>query len=258
MASFLRISVRQLVGGVVGLLLGMCGSQAAEAQTVRPDSTTIRYEEEVLPALPSPPVVPGATRLQVQEQHLWKLGLNNLFFLPSDGVREFTNVPRSVRYGRYGLHLAHERKLGAVWAVLAEVSPYLLDYAPAGSAAGLVLCARAQVAGRYYYNLNRRLRLGKPAGNFAGNYFAVAVGGGFGRQAHETAFFFFPESGPFARADVAVLYGLQRRLGRVGFADFNVGIPFALSAGAATSTFYPGFSGPTLAVNLRVGLCLGR
>jgi hypothetical protein len=241
----------------IGLLLGV-GAHPLAAQTTPADSTTIRYEEE---ALPTPAAAPGAapSRLQVQERHLWKLGLNNLFFLPADGVREFTTVPRAVRYGRYGLHLAYERKLAAPWAVLAELSPYLLDYAPPGAAApSVVLCARAQVAGRYYYNLARRLRLGKPAGNFSGNYFALALGAGLGQSAHETAFFFYKESGPFARFDGALLYGLQRRLGRYGFADFNAGIPFAFSHGATTTTFYPNFGGPTLAVNLRIGLCLGR
>lgn len=255
MAEILRSPAGRLLLAV-SLLIGV-GARPLAAQTTRPDSTTIRYEEEVLP---TPAAAPSAAlRPQVQERHLWKLGLNNLLFLPANGAREFTNVSRAVRYGRYGLHLAYERKLAAPWAVLAELSPYLLDYAPAGAAApGVVLCAKAQVAGRYYYNLARRLRLGKPAGNFSGNYFAVALGGGFGRPAHETAFFYYADSGPFARADGALLYGLQRRLGRYGFADFNAGIPFAFSRGAATSTFYPNFSGPTLAVNLRIGLCLGR
>ncbi len=255
MAQFFRLPLRWLPVLLAGWLGGVGGCSPAAAQT-RPDSTTIHYEEEVL----LPAEAPAAPRVQVQARHLWKLGLNNLFFLPGGGAREFTAVPRAVRYGRYGLHLGYERKLRAPWTVLAEISPYLLDYAPAGSApaGGVALCARAQVAGRYYYNLARRLRLGRRAGDFSGNYFSVAVGGGFGRQAHESAFFFYPESGPFARADLALLYGLQRRLGRVGFVDFNVGIPIALSPGAVTSIFYPNFSGPTLAVNLRVGLCLGR
>jgi hypothetical protein len=199
--------------------------------------------------------------VQVQERHLWKLGLNNLFFLPANWSREISAVPSGSRYGRYGLHLAYERKLASpAWSVLAEISPYLLDYVPDGEAsgAGPALCARAQVAGRYYYNLGRRLRLGKSTGTFAGNYFSVALGGGFGQRAHETAFLFYDQSGPFARFDAALLYGLQRRLGRHGFADFNLGIPLAFSPGASTSTYYIGASGPTLAVNLRLGLCLGQ
>jgi hypothetical protein len=251
MALFLRSRVYLLVV----LLFGLLTTRRPAAAQVRPDSVTIQVEEETLTA----PLPATAPRLQVQETSLWKLGLNNVFFLPANVSREISSIPPRQRYGRYGLHLAYEHKLGAPWSALAEISPYLLDYRPDYAPdAGVALCARAQVAGRYYYNLNRRLRLGKSAGTFAGNYFSVAVGAGFGQRAHETAFFFFPQSGPFARFDAALLYGLQRRLGRYGFADFNVGFPLALSSGAATRTYYFGASGPVLAVNLRLGLCLGR
>lgn len=254
MASLLRICPGLLPALLAG---GLATPRPALAQTTRPDSTAVHYEEEVLPA--TTPAPAAAPRLQVQEHRLWKLGLNNLFYLPANWSREVSVIPSGRAYGRYGLHLGYERKLGARWSALAEVSPYLLDYQPTElSAAGVALCARAQVAGRYYYNLNRRLRLGKPTGTFAGNYFAVALGAGLGQRAHETAFLFFPQSGPFARFDAALLYGLQRRLGRYGFADFNVGIPLALSSGATTSTYYFGARGPVLALNLRLGLCLGR
>ncbi len=251
MAFFLR----SRAGLLAVLLAGLLAAHRPAAAQARPDSVTIQVEEEVVAA-----PLPAATRhVQVQENSLWKLGLNNLFFLPANVSREISTIPARQRYGRYGLHLAYERKLSAPWSMLAEISPYLLDYQPADAPnAGVVLCARAQVAGRYYYNLGRRLRLGKSAGTFAGNYFAVAVGAGLGQRAHETAFFFFPQSGPFARFDAALLYGLQRRLGSHGFADFNVGFPLALSSGAATRTYYFGAAGPVLAVNLRMGLCLGR
>jgi hypothetical protein len=251
MALFLRLRAGLLAVLLVGLLAAHCPAAAQ----VRPDSVTIQVEEEVAAA----PLPAAAPHVQVQETSLWKLGLNNFFFLPANVSREVSTVPAQQRYGRYGLHLAYEHKLGTPWSVLTEISPYLLDYQPASAPdAGVALCARAQVAGRYYYNLGRRLRLGKSAGTFAGNYFSVAVGAGLGQRAHETAFFFFPQSGAFARFDAALLYGLQRRLGRHGFADFNVGLPLALSSGATTRTYYFGASGPVLALNLRLGLCLGR
>jgi hypothetical protein len=255
MKIFSRHLLRFWFGLVVGLLALVSASQSARAQT-QADSTTT-HSEEVM-ALPAPASA-GTSLIQVQEQHLWKLGLNNLLLLPANWSREVGAVPSTVRYGRYGLHLAYERKLRTPWSVLAEISPYWLSYKPVNTAGDeQALCARAQVAGRYYYNLGRRLRLGKSAGNFAGNYFSVALGGGFGRHAHETAFLFYERSGPFARFDGALLYGLQRRLGGYGFFDFNVGIPFSLSSGATTSIYYPNTSGPALALNLRLGLCLGR
>jgi hypothetical protein len=251
MALFLRSQVSLLVVLLFGPLAA-CRTAAAQA---RPDSVTVQVEEKMA-TIPLPTAPP---RLQVQENVLWKLGLNNVFYLPANVSRQVSTIPLGQHYGRYGLHLAYEHKLSTPWSVLAELSPYLLDYQPDyATNAGVALCARAQVAGRYYYNLNRRLRLGKSAGTFAGNYFSVALGAGFGRRAHETAFFFFPQSGPFARFDAALLYGLQRRMGRHGFADFNVGFPLALSSGADTRTYYIGASGPVLAFNLRLGLCLGR
>jgi len=251
----MALLLRSRVSPLVVLLIGLLASHHPAAAQARPDSVTVQVEEETLTA----PLPATALHVQVQEASLWKLGLNNLLFLPANMSREISSIPPRQRYGRYGLHLAYERKLGAPWSVLIEISPYLLDYHPADAPdAGVALCARAQVAGRYYYNLGRRLRLGKSAGTFAGNYFSVAVGAGLGQRAHETAFFFFPQSGPFARFDAALLYGLQRRLGSHGFADFNVGFPLALSSGADTRTYYIGASGPVLAVNLRLGLCLGR
>jgi hypothetical protein len=255
MAIFSHCLLRFTFGLAAGLLALASASQPAQAQT--PTDSTTTHSEEVL-ALPAPTSA-ATPPVQVQEQHLWKLGLNNLLLLPADWSHEFSAVPGSIRYVRYGLHLAYERKLRKPWSVMAEISPYWLSYKPVGTASDeQALCARAQVAGRYYYNLARRLRLGKSSGNFAGNYFSVALGGGFGRHAHETAFLFYEHSGPFARFDAAILYGLQRRLGRYGFVDFNVGIPLALSSGASTSIYYPTSRGPAIALNLRLGLCLGR
>ena len=255
MVFFSRRLLHIGLGLVASLLAVISSSQLAQAQT--PTDSTTTHAEEVL-AVPSPASA-ATPPVQVQEQHLWKLGLNNLLLLPDNWSHEFSAVPGSVRYSRYGLHLAYERKLRTQWSVLAEISPYWLSYAPVGTAGDeQALCARTQVAGRYYYNLARRLRLGKSTGNFAGNYFSVALGGGFGRHAHETAFLFYERSGPFARFDAAILYGLQRRLGRYGFVDFNVGIPFTLNSGASTSIYYPTSRGPALALNLRLGLCLGR
>lgn len=255
MAFFSRRLPQLGVSLATGLLALLGCGQPAAAQA--PADSTTTHSEEVL----APLAFPGAATptVQVQEQQLWKLGLNNLLLLPANWSREVGAVPRTVRYERYGLHLAYERKLRTPWSVLAEISPYWLSHKPVNTAGDeQALCARAQVAGRYYYNLGRRLRLGKSAGNFAGNYFSVALGGGFGRHAHETAFLFYERSGPFARFDGAILYGLQRRLGSYGFFDFNLGIPFALSSGATTSIYYPNTSGPALALNLRLGLCLGR
>ncbi|MEJ7659755.1 MAG: hypothetical protein WKG07_09075 [Hymenobacter sp.] len=79
----------------------------------------------------------------------------------------------------------------------------------------------------------------------------MAVGAGLGRHTRDTPFYYyFPGSGASDKglADFAVLYGLQRRLGRRGFIDANVGI---------TQLIAPKFSDLQLNASLRVGLLLG-
>ncbi|MGI4742072.1 MAG: hypothetical protein ACRYG7_43470 [Janthinobacterium lividum] len=108
---------------------------------------------------------------------------------------------------------------------------------------------RAQLAGRYYYNREKRLQQGRNVGNFSANYVSAALGTGLGQQAHETPFFLYRnDARQFVTADVALLYGLQRRLGRYGFVDANVGVAALLLTGR-----------PLVAPvsSLRIGLTLG-
>ena len=220
------------------LLLGLAGRSAA--QTTPADTTRLSYGEE----LTTPPPAAGPLRVQPAPRGLWKLGLNN--FLPYSGA-----FGEGTYYTRYGLHLAYEHRLRTpAWTVLGEVSPALTRYRPDATAETQPrLAGRAQVAGRYYYNRERRLLLGKNVGNFSANYLSVALGAGLGRTAHETPFFLYRNRDrQFATADAALLYGLQRRLGRRGFVDANVGVAMLLLAGQPIAG---------LTSSLRLGLTLG-
>lgn len=223
--------------GWAGLLVGIAGR--ASAQTVA-DTTHLRYQEEVsVPAASTTPL-----RMQEERRSLWKLGLNN--FLPYS-----TAFGPDSYYVRYGLHLAYEHQLAnPAWSVLGELSPALTRYRPEGnSARPLRLSMRTQVAGRYYYNREKRLQQGRNVGNFSANYLAAALGTGLGQNAHETPFFLYQNHArQFVTADVALLYGLQRRLGRYGFVDANVGVAALLLAGRPLVT-------PVS--SLRIGLTLG-
>jgi len=107
---------------------------------------------------------------------------------------------------------------------------------------------RAQAVGRYYYNRERRLRHGRNVANFSANYVALALGAGLGRASHETPFFFYQNAERrFLTADAALLYGLQRRLGRYGFVDASVGVAALLAGPPVVS----------LAGSVRIGLTLG-
>lgn len=209
------------------------------AQTA-PDTTHLKYGEEM--ALPAVGEVP--LRVQQEQRSLWKLGLNN-FLLSS------TSFGPDSYYTRYGFHLAYERQLGSpAWSGLAEVSPALTRYRPEFSAdSRQQLSIRTQLAGRYYYNRESRLRRGRNVGSFSANYLAAALGAGLGREAHETPFFFYLNNNrQLVTADVALLYGLQRRLGRYGFLDVNTGVAALLLAGRPLVV-------PT--GSLRIGLTLG-
>jgi hypothetical protein len=113
MATLFFVRGRLLLGAV--LWVGSVGGVAA--QTV-PDTTHLKYDEEVLPL--SVGQVP--LRVQQEQRGLWKLGLNN-FLLSS------TSFGPDSYYSRYGVHLAYERQLGSpAWSGLAEVSPALTRY----------------------------------------------------------------------------------------------------------------------------------
>jgi len=131
---------------------------------------------------------------------------------------------------------------------MGEVSPASTHYHSGTGAIESRLGLRAQVAGRYYHNREGRLRRGRNTGNFSANYVSVALGAGVGRQARETARYFIRPNGRLVALDAAVLYGVQRRLGRYGFLDLNVGASSLLS----TNKLRLDMTG-----NLRVGVALG-
>ena len=228
---------RLLLGG--SLLLDGAG---ASAQTP-PDTTRLRYSEEVL----TKPLPDASLSVQREAAGLWKLGLNNF------AANQVFGLHTDNYYRRLGLHLAYEHQLGSpAWSVLGEVSPALAYFQPSlGQPTETLLRVRTQLAGRYYYNREQRLLRGRRIGSFSSNYFSLAVGAGLGRRAHETPFFlYFDEGGPLVSTDVALLYGLQRRLGRYGFLDANVGVASRLGA-AGNDRLAP-------VLSLRVGLVLGR
>ena len=236
----LLYSFRPALHGVALATL-FAGSAAAQT-TPAPDTTRLKYGEETAPArLADAPFL-----VQRQARGQWKLGLNNFIV---NGYPFSQTSPVPAYFSRYGLHLASERRLRSAWSGQAELSPALTHYRPDGSpgpiAAGVQL--RAQLAGRYYYNLERRLRLGHRTAGFSANYFALALGLGVGAGPSETPYHLLG-TGRGPATDAALLYGLQRRLGRYGFADLSVGLSGALRAGQVQDI--------KPAANLRVGLAL--
>ncbi|UYZ62059.1 hypothetical protein [Hymenobacter weizhouensis] len=191
-----------------GLLAGATSS--ALAQTTPADTARLSYGEETVTA---PPLVADTLlRVQREDQGLWKLGLNN-FTLSSANLLDSSRY-----YTRHGVHIAYERRLGhPAWSVMGEVSPAVIRYrTEAGAALKRRLEVRTQLAGRYYYNLGRRLRLGRNTTHFSANYVSLA----FANRVSPLRDY----------AELGAVYGLQRRLGRYSFLDVNVGLGSDLSS----------------------------
>lgn len=222
--------------GLAALLLGLAGRGAA--QTAPVDTTRLKYGEEVVPA---PLAVAPLPR---QERDQWRLGLNNFLL---NGYPFSTTRELPAYYTRYGVHLAYERWLARPWSVQAELSPAVTHYRRDGDQGiRTSLHVRAQVLGRYYYNLERRRRLGHRTNGFSGSYLGLALGTGLGGPVRETPFYLLAHD-PGPLADAALLWGWQVRLGRYVSLDYNLGISALLSNGLRDMG---------LASSLRVGLAL--
>jgi hypothetical protein len=245
---------RWLIGLPLLLSLLLGALQPVAAQTTAPaDTSRISYSEEIVDQIEQP-VSAGSlgqaysklTRLQVEEQRLWKVGLNNFIL---------TEPQYSLAYARYGLHLIYEQKLLPAWSVLGEISPDIVHYQKSLDAPKRVgFAVRTQVAGRYYYNLMPRIRKGKSASNFSANYLSLGLGAGFGRCSDEDPYRTTNIGRP-VRLSAALLYGIQRRIGRYGFVDFNFGFPIPIVPERESSGLGLHIS---LITTLRIGLALGR
>jgi hypothetical protein len=86
---------------------------------------------------------------------------------------------------------------------------------------------------RYYYNKNSRIRKGKNANSFSSNYFGLNVYGDYATSGNR-------EYGSKSYAGASgVNYGIQRRLGKIGFIDWNVEAGYILRTNEYPSQFLP-------------------
>ncbi|SNC68427.1 hypothetical protein SAMN06265337_2309 [Hymenobacter gelipurpurascens] len=226
-------------------LLLLFASQSALGQVAAPDSSRISYEEEESDQsdFNLKERYNYLIRSQIEESQLWKLGLNDVGY-------DFGRF-------RYGVYLIYERKLGTLFSVLGELNPtaqpgWQFVYNPSNQQftryTKRYFDMGAQVAGRYYYNLKKRIRQGKSANNFSANYFSAAI---------QTNISYIPYSDVekyYANtATPSMCYGLQRRLGRYGFVDGNVGLQWTPIMRHASWHF-----DPELMAEFRIGLALGK
>lgn len=102
------------------------------------------------------------------------------------------------------LGIAFEKKIKPIWSWIASAT---------------VRASREKVTNiwfasgvRNYYNMNKRILKGKSANNFSANYFSATLNTQL-RPAESDE-----------QLSINILYGIQRRLGKRGFVDWNVGL----------------------------------
>ena len=136
------------------------------------------------------------TRAQVEEKALLKIGLHNISAL-------FGSNPI--------LSIAYERKLTPSFSIMAEIKERL----PVSS--GWNTYHSINWSARYYYNMNKRIMNGKSANNFSANYIGIYQQNAI-RRYMEPVYYYEPS--------YQLVFGMQRRISKYGYVDFNAGPGF--------------------------------
>ena len=139
-------------------------------------------------------------RAREEKLTLFKVDLLSPFFYSvSDGEREEDEVLiESV------LKLSFEKKYRPDWSWFARTKLVAINRGIRESSFSGGI--------RYYYNINKRILKGKSANNLSANYVAVEPDLRFNYGRGDSGF------------SVKLLYGIQRRIGKRGYLDFDVGL----------------------------------
>lgn len=149
-------------------------------------------------------------RAQVEQTKMLKLGIG--FGSAAAGYISGHSSGFSLFGSPFQAYIAYEYKLDPSFSLLAEARGFPLFFSDLS----------ASVALRYYYDMEKRIKQGKSANNFSGNYFSI----------QQTNLVYHPGA-IIGIPGIELLYGLQRKLGRRGFIDVNLGPRYDLRAGQA-------------------------
>ena len=99
---------------------------------------------------------------------------------------------------------------------------------------------------KYYYNLTRRERLGKNTGGFSGNYIGIGV------FVQDNFYKSFPMNYnyPLVKYGSLLYYGLQRRIGNIGFFETYLGMGYCFAP------HNPSFTGTYSDFGFRLGFAI--
>ncbi|MEL6864444.1 MAG: hypothetical protein AAFP19_08500 [Bacteroidota bacterium] len=122
----------------------------------------------------------------------------------------------------FNLTLEYERKLNPEWSVNIGLIPDLTFVA--GDFLSGQLDLLFQVESRWYYQMKKRILNGQQANNFSGNYLGLRLAKGFEFDFDNRTT--IGESESLIWPSTELTFGLQRRIMRRSFIDFNVGTGF--------------------------------
>ena len=149
------------------------------------------------------------TRASLEEKSMFKVGISRL------------NIGWAGSFGLIlGLEhiIAFERKIGVPFSVMGQYRNLNGFNNNSPKEMGV------DVGVRYYYALPARIKKGKSANNFSANYFSLQSDNTLSWGEYITSFspiqFEYRNNSVYS---LSLLYGLQRRLGKYGYVDVNVG-----------------------------------
>lgn len=217
-------------------LIALLLTVTAHAQTdsVRTD-TQVTQEVDSLRPQPTRRLIKAYQkfiRAQVEEKTLIKVGA-----LPRFGYAGYAGPAYGV-----STQVGVEHKLVPALSVLVALQT---NY---GRLGGLSeeLRMRGTVAGRWYYAQNRRMKAGLSANNFSSQYLTIQAS-----QALLSRARLLSTGESYAlKADnyLSLGYGIQRRMGRLGYVDWNIGPGYILNSSTDYSSRF------TINVSFSIGL----
>ncbi|GAB3248110.1 hypothetical protein GCM10027347_04160 [Larkinella harenae] len=221
---------------IIALLVGQ---ETGWAQTVNNLPITYSQEDSAVTRSELQRVYRYITRANVEEKTLIKLG-----FWPNAIDREFSGRPTF----RIGLNAdaSVERKLSPSLSLLVGFDlavrynrinqlnfTAMSGYSYTDVDRSFLSSVYGKIGVRYYYGMAKRIREGKSANNFSGNYVGLQVARALSvynarhlydtRTGEPVRTEKYDMAGSYNAPLIAAMWGIQRRVGRRGFFDINAG-----------------------------------
>jgi hypothetical protein len=164
-------------------------------------------------------------RRMIEEKSLFKVSLLDLTLAVTDQTQYLS-------YHSRGTVLMYERKISPSFSFLYQNLLYFQVIFPNNQP--LIdnpkfkthILNLSTIGGRYYYDQARRIRNGKSANNFSANYLSLQFDNILQVRNNYSDEDFDKVDRSATKPSVNLLYGIQRRLGKLGYTDLNLGVRY--------------------------------